>query len=289
MKYKFKLQKIGYILKGLISTTFILSALGKFFDPNITALNLVLLIPLSAEIAKILVYILSLFELTLAIMIWWRMLTIYLLIPVIFWGFWLISYLKGMNCGCFGSLPILNHISPLGHFLLILGVFLGFYFLAAVNEKFLKEVNRIATDSTHSRSLKWVGYFTIAIMLIAFIPFPSSFWLFKNNPTDNNSINVVGRAYVQAAITYGSSVIVDARPAYQYNLGHLPEAINIPYYVTNLETIISQYSLSNKEVIVYCSSVRCNVAEILVNRLLKLGLKNVRLYAGGWEDWQNSR
>jgi len=73
-------------LKLLISTIFILSALGKFLDPIAAALSIVQLLPISPELAKVAVFILSVFEAGLAIVIWWRVSALLLAVPAVLWG-----------------------------------------------------------------------------------------------------------------------------------------------------------------------------------------------------------
>ena len=121
-------------LKLLISTIFILSALGKFMDPNAAALSVIRLLPISPELAKVSVSILSIFEVGVAILIWWRVSSALLAVPIVFWVMLLLSYFKGVECGCFGSLPFFSQISMSGHFLLLVGLFLGLYYLAALRE-----------------------------------------------------------------------------------------------------------------------------------------------------------
>ncbi len=99
----------------------------------------------------------------------------------------------------------------------------------------------------------------------------------------------VGRVDVKAAIANHSAVIIDARPDFQYELGHLPGAINIPYDSENLVKLINTHSLKNQALIVYCSSAHCNAAELLAEKLRGLGCTKVQIYPGGWEEWVNGR
>lgn len=269
-------------LKLLISTIFILSALGKFIDPIAAALSIVQLLPISPELAKVAVFILSVFEAGLAIVIWWRVSALLLAVPAVLWGILLVSYFKGVECGCFGSLPFFSQISMSGHFLLLVGLFLGLYYLAAVREVINDSEQK--NEEVKTGSLKWAGVGAIALMLAAFLPLPSS--ASKSQAANFSANNSVDRAYVEAAFSYQNIPIIDARSQAEFEFGHISGAINIPYKSGNIANLIEQHGLKNKSLIVYCSSARCNVASILANKLQNLGCENVKIYTGGWEEWQ---
>ena len=63
----------------------------------------------------------------------------------------------------------------------------------------------------------------------------------------------------------------------------------IPYDSDSLSTLIEKHSLKNHALIVYCSSAHCNAAEVLAEKLRRLGCKKVSLYPGGWEEWLSGR
>ena len=43
---------------------------------------------------------------------------------------------------------------------------------------------------------------------------------------------------------------------------------------------------TDKPVIVYCSGGECHDSRLVANALLTLGFGDVRVFAGGWEEWQ---
>jgi len=279
MNGKLKNSKLTMCLKLLISTIFILSALGKFIDPIAAALSIVQLLPISPELAKVAVFILSVFEAGLAIVIWWRVSALLLALPAVLWGILLVSYFKGVECGCFGSLPFFSQISMSGHFLLLVGLFLGLYYLAA-----LRETTEDSEQKSKESSVKWVGVGAVALMLAAFLPLPSP--ASESQAANFSANSIVDRGYVEAAISYQNIPIIDARSQAEFEFGHIAGAINIPYKSGNIANLIEQHGLKNKSLIVYCSSARCNVASILANKLQNLGCENVKIYTGGWEEWQ---
>jgi rhodanese-related sulfurtransferase len=79
-------------------------------------------------------------------------------------------------------------------------------------------------------------------------------------------------------------VLVDALAPMSYAHTHLPGAINLPpewvdergpHRIPDLDT----------EVVVYCTSVTCDSSMQVGERLIELGYRNVRHYAGGKQDW----
>src|SRR5918994_3652479 len=99
------------------------------------------------------------------------------------------------------------------------------------------------------------------------------------------ALTSVGRDELQRLIESGSDfVLIDALAPMAYAHSHLPGAVNItPEWVDgrarrripDLET----------EVIVYCADPDCDSSLLVAERLLELGYRNVRHYAGGKRDW----
>ena len=77
-------------------------------------------------------------------------------------------------------------------------------------------------------------------------------------------------------------IIVDARDQYEYDEGHIKDAIVIPY--TDIEDMAEQ-KLPNKEqlILVYCRSGRRS--KIAAQSLADMGYTNVKEF-GGIIDWQ---
>lgn len=120
-------------------------------------------------------------------------------------------------------------------------------------------------------------------MAIAFVSLPFSSPQ-KNPGNTINNIRIVDRVYVEKATKNHSAILIDARPRFQFRAGHISGVVNIPY---NNSKLLESYKhrLKDKPLIVYCSSPECPAAEILAKKLIKIGYRNIALYAGGWKDW----
>jgi rhodanese-related sulfurtransferase len=82
-------------------------------------------------------------------------------------------------------------------------------------------------------------------------------------------------------------VLVDALSPISYAASHLPGAINIhPLSVDEL--CDRRIPTLDTEVVVYCQNPNCESSVEVANRLLDLGYRNVRHYAGGKNDWRDA-
>ena len=87
------------------------------------------------------------------------------------------------------------------------------------------------------------------------------------------------------------ALILDARPEVFYQLGHIPSALSLPRDDFEKQYQALQPALQahrDKVLVVYCSSNDCRDSEMVVSALEKLGYSRVRLFRGGWSDWQSA-
>lgn len=80
-----------------------------------------------------------------------------------------------------------------------------------------------------------------------------------------------------------NTVLLDVRPEREYNIGHIPKAINIP-----VERLLAKLKKlpKGKEYIAYCRGPFCVFADEAVNILSKKGFKARRL-VDGFPDWKS--
>ena len=83
------------------------------------------------------------------------------------------------------------------------------------------------------------------------------------------------------------TLLIDARPPELFGPGHIPGAVNLP--VANFAAVLPlflQRLRSARLVIVYCGGPECNDAIDLAGKLFEKGFKDLLIYRGGMEDWQ---
>jgi rhodanese-related sulfurtransferase len=81
-----------------------------------------------------------------------------------------------------------------------------------------------------------------------------------------------------------SLVVVDALAPMSFAHSHLPGAINLPPEWVD-ERGPGRIPDLDAEIVVYCASATCDSSVEVGNRLVELGYRNVRHYAGGKKDW----
>lgn len=82
-------------------------------------------------------------------------------------------------------------------------------------------------------------------------------------------------------------VLVDALSPISYAGAHLPGAVNIsPQSVAALAG--RRIPDLDTEVVVYCANAGCDSSVEVGERLVELGYRNVRHYAGGKEEWREA-
>jgi rhodanese-related sulfurtransferase len=94
----------------------------------------------------------------------------------------------------------------------------------------------------------------------------------------------IGREELLRKLQGDEYVLIDALGPISYGAAHLPGAINIPP-----ERV---YALAPRRipdldspVFVYCANPSCESSVEVAQRLVELGYRNVRHYAGGKDDW----
>ncbi len=84
----------------------------------------------------------------------------------------------------------------------------------------------------------------------------------------------------------GEALFVDARHGFDYQLGHIKGAVNIPLKDAQDSPEILAILPRDLTLITYCDGEECNSSITLAAKLDSLGYKNVKVFFGGWKEWQ---
>ncbi|NPV89495.1 MAG: rhodanese-like domain-containing protein [Firmicutes bacterium] len=96
------------------------------------------------------------------------------------------------------------------------------------------------------------------------------------------STEVITPEELKEAIKEGESlVIIDVRQPEQYQVGHLPGAVNIP--LINLVDRLSEFDPEKDFIITYCNGG--NSGDLARKFLLSEGFNSVRNLSGGYKNW----
>ncbi|MFI7707470.1 rhodanese-like domain-containing protein [Nonomuraea sp. NPDC049480] len=94
----------------------------------------------------------------------------------------------------------------------------------------------------------------------------------------------ISREDLLALLESGGVQLVEALPVDAFAAEHLPGARNVPDQVSAelAERVAPDRAAP---VVVYCSGPYCNRSKIAAAAFARLGYADVRVYAGGKEDW----
>ncbi|HWI08843.1 MAG TPA: metalloregulator ArsR/SmtB family transcription factor [Solirubrobacteraceae bacterium] len=97
-----------------------------------------------------------------------------------------------------------------------------------------------------------------------------------------DEVDAVGRDELIARLRTGDVVLVDVRPAAEFDAGHIDGARSIP--IDELEDRLAELP-PDREVVAYCRGPFCAYAHDAVRRLQESGRRARRLEEG-WPEWQ---
>jgi len=83
----------------------------------------------------------------------------------------------------------------------------------------------------------------------------------------------------------GTAVFLDTRHAYDYDLGHIKGALNLP--LTEFDEKKSLLTSIPKDhiIVVYCDGEECNSSIEMAVKLDSLAYSNAKIFFGGWKEW----
>jgi rhodanese-related sulfurtransferase len=85
------------------------------------------------------------------------------------------------------------------------------------------------------------------------------------------------------------TIFLDARYPEDYKSGHIKGAINFPYeeFEEYSSQVLPKLSF-DKEIITYCDGSECETSLLLARELRDKGYKNIKIFFGGWSEWQKA-
>src|ERR1700674_1732482 len=103
----------------------------------------------------------------------------------------------------------------------------------------------------------------------------------RNYFHDRDGMEPVSRDELLRQLRTGAVTVLDVRPADEFALGHLPDAVNIP--LRELERRLAEFDAS-QQIIAYCRGPYCVLAFEAVSLLRKRGLQARRMQ-DGFPEW----
>ncbi len=102
-----------------------------------------------------------------------------------------------------------------------------------------------------------------------------------------SSIEILNPKAIEDIVNDETWTIIDARGIDFYNMGHIPRALSFPLvdFDQNISKIIRSIKKDSK-ILVYCSSVECEISHMFAERLKQLKYSHVKVFSGGFRQWQ---
>ncbi|NOZ62318.1 MAG: rhodanese-like domain-containing protein [Calditrichaeota bacterium] len=108
----------------------------------------------------------------------------------------------------------------------------------------------------------------------------------KNGFSEGDDLPVVGFDQLNRIISENKALLIDAREEVEFQAGHLPNAINIPYErYFEFEEIIQKLP-HDKWLVCYCDGSPCDLGTLLAEELKLRDFAKVAVYEGGLNDWK---
>ena len=101
-------------------------------------------------------------------------------------------------------------------------------------------------------------------------------------------VKTVNLAQAYALFQQGS-LFIDARPADEFNELHVPKSLNITPDMVEAGVAEKVAGLArDREIVVYCGQVSCDLALKVAEKLQSLGFTRVTAFIGGFRAWDEA-
>ena len=115
--------------------------------------------------------------------------------------------------------------------------------------------------------------------------------LVKQPPFEIQDSQTIGLARFRQAFAEHDTLILDARAAPFYRLGHVPGALNLSRenFARDYQRLAATLTTAkDRPIVVYCSGGSCHDSKMVAGALLSLGFADVRVFTGGWDEWKDA-
>ncbi len=100
-------------------------------------------------------------------------------------------------------------------------------------------------------------------------------------------LDLINPLEVKKIVDNSSMTIVDVRPDFAYEEGHIPKAVSYP--LKDFDNILKQFITTfpkNTPLLLYCSGFACTDSHHAASILVEKGFSRVRVFTGGFQEWQ---
>ena len=105
-------------------------------------------------------------------------------------------------------------------------------------------------------------------------------------PAEGEGPNPIALPAVMEKFELGEALFVDARPEFDYTLGHIPGALHLPeLFFDDWIGVFMAETDPTREIITYCGGAECDLAVNLATKLTWAGFQRVYYFEAGWDYW----
>ncbi len=100
-------------------------------------------------------------------------------------------------------------------------------------------------------------------------------------------LDLINPLEVKKIVAASSMTIVDVRPDFAYEEGHIPGAVSYP--LKDFDNILKRFTATYQKdtpLLLYCASFACTDAHHAASILVEKGFSKVRVFTGGFQEWQ---
>jgi rhodanese-related sulfurtransferase len=102
-------------------------------------------------------------------------------------------------------------------------------------------------------------------------------------------VKTINLSQAYALFQPGQARFIDARPADEFNELHVPNSLNITPEMVEAGLAAPVAGLArDREIVVYCGQVSCDLALKVAEKLQALGFTRVMAYIGGFRAWDEA-
>jgi rhodanese-related sulfurtransferase len=113
---------------------------------------------------------------------------------------------------------------------------------------------------------------------------------------DPGPASQITTAELREILARGDAVVLDARPAEEFGMSHIPGAVNVSQkpgtpisrYVSDVAEVTRLIPDRDRALVLYCNGPFCGKSRRFAGELLEAGYRNVRRYQLGMPGWRAS-
>ena len=118
-------------------------------------------------------------------------------------------------------------------------------------------------------------------------PWVQDWSTYVQSKSEQAGVQVVDLNEAARLVEAGVHLIFDARPAADFESGHIPNAISMPEEDREIALEPFMGLLTPEQpILVYCTGLECEESLLLAQMFQSIGATNVVLFAGGYDAWQ---